>query len=50
MFLMKLEMDGVLDAQSVLVGTMAAGETKQALENLDNLRYTYKKYVNSRKI
>lgn len=26
----KLEMDGVLDAQSVLVGTMAAGETKQA--------------------
>ena len=28
--LVKLEMDGVLDAQSVLVGTMAAGETKQA--------------------
>ena len=28
--LVKLEMDGVLDTQSVLVGTMAAGETKQA--------------------
>lgn len=28
--LVKLEMDGVFDAQSVLVGTMAAGETKQA--------------------
>ncbi len=28
--LVKLEMDGVLDAQSVLVGTMASGETKQA--------------------
>ena len=28
--LVKLEMDGVLDAQGVLVGTMAAGETKQA--------------------
>ena len=28
--LVKLEMDGVLDAQSVLVGTLAAGETKQA--------------------
>lgn len=28
--LVKLEMDGVLDAQSVLVGTMAVGETKQA--------------------
>ena len=28
--LVKLEMNGVLDAQSVLVGTMAAGETKQA--------------------
>lgn len=28
--LVKLEMDGVLDAQSVLVGIMAAGETKQA--------------------
>lgn len=28
--LVKLAMDGVLDAQSVLVGTMAAGETKQA--------------------
>ena len=28
--LVKLEMDDVLDAQSVLVGTMAAGETKQA--------------------
>jgi len=28
--LVKLVMDGVLDAQSVLVGTMAAGETKQA--------------------
>ena len=28
--LVKLEMDGVLDDQSVLVGTMAAGETKQA--------------------
>ena len=28
--LVKLEMEGVLDAQSVLVGTMAAGETKQA--------------------
>ena len=28
--LVKLEMDGVLDAQSVLVGTMVAGETKQA--------------------
>ena len=28
--LVKLEMDGVLDAQSILVGTMAAGETKQA--------------------
>ena len=28
--LVKLEMDGVLDAQSVLVGTMAPGETKQA--------------------
>ena len=28
--LVKFEMDGVLDAQSVLVGTMAAGETKQA--------------------
>ena len=27
--LVKLEMDGVLDAQSVLVGTMAPGETKQ---------------------
>lgn len=28
--LVKLEMEGVLDAQSVLVGTMATGETKQA--------------------
>ena len=28
--LVKLEMDGVLDAQSVLVGTLAPGETKQA--------------------
>ena len=28
--LVKLEMEGVLDAQSVLVGTMAPGETKQA--------------------
>ena len=28
--LVKLEMDGVLDDQSVLVGTMTAGETKQA--------------------
>ena len=28
--LVKLETDGVLDAQSVLVGTMSAGETKQA--------------------
>lgn len=28
--LVKLEMDGVLDVQSVLVGTMAAGETKSA--------------------
>ena len=28
--LVKLEANGVLDAQSVLVGTMAAGETKQA--------------------
>ena len=28
--LVKLEMDSVLDAQSVLVGTMASGETKQA--------------------
>lgn len=28
--LVKLEMDGVLDAQSVLVGIMAAGETKHA--------------------
>ena len=28
--LVKLESDGVLNAQSVLVGTMAAGETKQA--------------------
>ena len=28
--LVKLEVDGVLEAQSVLVGTMAAGETKQA--------------------
>ena len=28
--LVKLDMEGVLDAQSVLVGTMAAGETKQA--------------------
>ena len=28
--LVKLEADGVLDAQSVLVGTLAAGETKQA--------------------
>ena len=28
--LVKLEMEGVLDAQSVLVGTMAAGESKQA--------------------
>ena len=28
--LVKLEMEGVLDAQSVLVGTMVAGETKQA--------------------
>ena len=28
--LVKLEMDGVLDAQSVLVGTLASGETKQA--------------------
>ena len=28
--LVKLEMEDVLDAQSVLVGTMAAGETKQA--------------------
>ena len=28
--LVKLEVDGVLDAQSVLVGTMAAGETKHA--------------------
>lgn len=28
--LVKLEMEGVIDAQSVLVGTMAAGETKQA--------------------
>lgn len=38
--LVKLEMDGVLDAQSVLVGTMAAGETKQAkltfTSNLDS--------------
>lgn len=28
--LVKLEVDGALDAQSVLVGTMSAGETKQA--------------------
>ena len=28
--LVKLEVDGVLDAQSVLVGTLAVGETKQA--------------------
>ena len=28
--LVKLDMEGVLDAQSVLVGTMAVGETKQA--------------------
>lgn len=28
--LVKLEMEGVLDPQSVLVGTMSAGETKQA--------------------
>ena len=28
--LVKLEVDGVMDAQSVLVGTVAAGETKQA--------------------
>ena len=28
--LVKLEVDGALDAQSVLIGTMAAGETKQA--------------------
>ena len=28
--LVKLEMDGVLDSQSVLVGTLAPGETKQA--------------------
>ena len=28
--LVKLDIEGVLDAQSVLVGTMAAGETKQA--------------------
>lgn len=28
--LVKLEMDSVLDAQSVLLGTMSAGETKQA--------------------
>ena len=28
--LVKLEMDGVLDAQSVLVGTLTPGETKQA--------------------
>ena len=28
--LVKLEMDGVLDPQSVLVGTLSAGETKQA--------------------
>ncbi len=28
--LVKLEVDGVLDAQSVLVGTISAGETKQA--------------------
>lgn len=28
--LVKLEMDGVLDAQSVLVGTMEAGDTRQA--------------------
>ena len=28
--LVKLEVDGVLDAQSVLVGTIAAGETRQA--------------------
>ena len=28
--LVKLEMDGVLEAQSVLVGTLAPGETKQA--------------------
>lgn len=39
--LVKLEMDGVLDAQSVLVGTMAAGETKQAkltfTPNLDSV-------------
>ena len=38
---MKLEMEGVLDAQSVLVGTMAAGETKQAkltfTPNLDSV-------------
>ena len=39
--LVKLEADGVLDAQSVLVGTMAAGETKQAkltfTPNLDSV-------------
>ena len=39
--LVKIEMDGVLDAQSVLVGTMAAGETKQAkltfTPNLDSV-------------
>ena len=28
--LVKLEIPGIIDAQSVLVGTMAAGETKQA--------------------
>ena len=39
--LVKLEADGVLNAQSVLVGTMAAGETKQAkltfTPNLDSV-------------
>ena len=39
--LVKLEMDGVLDAQSALVGTMAAGETNQAkltfTPNLDSV-------------
>ena len=38
--LVKLEADGVLDAQSVLVGTMAAGETKQA-------KLTYTPFLNS---
>ncbi len=39
--LVKLQMEGVLDAQSVLVGTLAAGETKQAkltfTPNLDSV-------------